>query len=72
MDVNDLRDELFQALKDLRAGKINAEQAKGISEIGQTIVNSAKVEVDYARVTEQRSGSGFIPDEKQQRKLRSA
>lgn len=70
--VQDLREALFETLADLRSGKIDVDKAKAVSEIAQTIVNTAKVEVDYCRVTEQRSGSGFLPDEPQQRPLRIA
>lgn len=48
-NINDLRESMFDTLADLRAGKITVEQAKAISDIGQTIINSAKVEVDYIR-----------------------
>lgn len=64
--VNDLREALFETLEQLKAGKIDVHQAKAVSEVAQTIINTAKVEVDYCRVTEQRSGSGFLPDEPQQ------
>ncbi len=37
------------------------ERAKEISAVAQTIVNSAKVEVDFLKVTGQKIGSGFIP-----------
>lgn len=47
--IGDLRNALFETLQDLKAGKITVEQAKSISEIGQVIINSAKVEVDYIR-----------------------
>lgn len=45
-----LRVELFATLRALREGKIDVERAKAISEVAQTIINSAKVEVDYLRV----------------------
>ena len=40
---------MFDTLADLKAGKITVEQAKTISDVGQVIINSAKVEVDYIR-----------------------
>lgn len=48
-NINHLREAMFDTLADLRAGKITVEQAKAVSDIGQTIINSAKVEVDYIR-----------------------
>lgn len=54
-NINDLRDSMFQTLSDLREGKITVEQAKAMSDIGQVIINSAKVEVDHIRA---RGGDG--------------
>ncbi|BES72192.1 hypothetical protein RE428_32100 [Marinobacter nanhaiticus D15-8W] len=61
--IEDLRDHLFETLEKLKDGDIDIERAKAVSGVAQTIINSAKVEIDYLRVTEQRSGTGFIPDE---------
>jgi len=40
---------MFDTIQALKEGKITIEQAKAMSEIGQVIINSAKVEVDYIR-----------------------
>ncbi|HXE19320.1 MAG TPA: hypothetical protein VN629_06930 [Castellaniella sp.] len=48
-NISDLREAMFDTLADLRAGKITVEQAKAVSDVGQVIINSAKVEVDYIR-----------------------
>lgn len=48
-NISDLREAMFDTLADLKAGKITVEQAKAISDVGQVIINSAKVEVDYIR-----------------------
>lgn len=48
--VDDLRDHLFATLDGLRAGTMDVERAKAISEVAQTIINSAKVEVEAARL----------------------
>ena len=42
-------------------------RAKAISDVAQTIINSAKVEVDYMKQVGGRPVSGFIPDESQPR-----
>lgn len=47
--IGDLRDVMFDTLQLLKDKKITVEEAKAMSEIGQTIINSAKVEVDYIR-----------------------
>lgn len=42
------------------------DRAKAISEVAQAIINSAKVEVDFMKVSGAGGkGSGFIPTEKQ-------
>lgn len=60
--INDLRAHLFATLERLRdeENPMAIERAKAVSDVAQTIINSAKVEVDHQRITGQ-SGSGFIP-----------
>lgn len=60
-DITTLRDRLFEtldALKD-KENPMEIERAKAVSDIAQVIINSAKVEVDYARATGS-TVSGFI------------
>lgn len=47
--IGDLRDAMFEAMAGLKDGTITVEQAKAMSGIGQVIIASAKVEVDYIR-----------------------
>lgn len=64
-DISALRDILFESLRDLKKGA-TAEDialAKAKSELAQTIINSAKVEVDYIRASGGDSqGTGFITE----------
>jgi hypothetical protein len=63
--ISTLREHLFQAMEALQ-GKENPmeiERARAVAELGQVIINSAKVEVDHVRATGGK-GSGFIPEEK--------
>lgn len=50
-DINHLREILFDTLKELknRDSELDIERAKAINEISQTVINSAKVEVDYLK-----------------------
>ncbi len=50
--IGDLRDAMFDTLQQLKDGSITVEQARAVSEIGQVIINSAKVEVDYLRAND--------------------
>lgn len=62
--IEDLRNHLFAALEGLgdADNPMDIERAKAIADVGQTIINSAKVEVDFIKATGQQSGTGFIPD----------
>lgn len=61
-DITSLRATLFQTLRDLgnKDKPMEIDRAKAINEVAQTIINSAKVEVDAMRVIGG-SGTGFIP-----------
>lgn len=45
----DLRNHLFEAIEMLKAGEIEIDKAQAINSLAQTLVASAKVEVDYIR-----------------------
>lgn len=49
-DIEKLRDHLFSTLEGIKSGTIDAEKAKSINEVSQTIINSAKAEIEFARV----------------------
>jgi hypothetical protein len=50
--IDDLRARLFAAIDGVKDGSITVDQARTIGELSQVVVNSAKVEVDYLKVTE--------------------
>jgi len=60
--INDLRDTLFDTLASLKSGTLDIDRAKAINDVAQTIINSAKVEVDNARISGG-TGSGFLCDD---------
>lgn len=59
--IEDLRNHLFAALEGLADEEkpLDLERAKTIAAVAQTIINSAKVEVEYMEVTGQ-TGSDFM------------
>lgn len=61
--IEDLRNHLFATLEALQDEDkpMDLDRAKVIADVAQVIVNSAKVECDYLKVTEQRDGTGFFP-----------
>lgn len=58
-DINYLRESLLSVMDMLAEDKISVDRAKAICEIGQVLVNSAKVEVDMMKHTDA-DGSGFM------------
>jgi len=61
--ITDLRGHLFATLRGLndKNNPLEIERARAVCDVAQTIINSAKVEVDYLRVAGGK-GSGFIPE----------
>jgi hypothetical protein len=49
--LDDLRSVLFETLQGIKDGSIDLDKARAINEVGKTLIDSAKVEVDYLRTT---------------------
>lgn len=60
-DITKLREHLFKAMEGLTNGSISEEKARTMADVAQTIINTAKVEVDFLRVTGANHGTGFMP-----------
>lgn len=60
--ITDLRGHLFDTLRALKDKKnpMDIERARAVSDIAQTIINSAKVELEHLKVTGA-TGTGFLP-----------
>lgn len=61
-DVAELRRHLFETLQALRDkdAPMDIARARAVSEVAQVIIDSARVEVDAARVIKQAPSSGFL------------
>lgn len=59
--ITDLRATLFDTIDGIKNKSISLDQAKVINDLSQTIINSAKVEVEHLRTVKATHGSGFIP-----------
>lgn len=59
--IEDLRAALFETLQAVKGGQLEIDRAKAVGDLAQTIINTAKVEADYARATGADVRSGFIP-----------
>jgi hypothetical protein len=61
--ITDLRDHLFETLEGLKdkEAPLELDRAKAICQVAQTIINSAKIEVDYLETAGELLGQTF-PD----------
>lgn len=61
--IEDLREHLFATLRDLRdkAMPMEIERAKAVAEVARAVIDTAKVECEFVKVTGVK-GSGFIPE----------
>lgn len=57
--IEDLRAILFATIADVRSGALPLDKAQMINDLSQVMVNSAKVEVDFLKVTNGIT-SGFL------------
>lgn len=49
--IGDLRETLFATLEAVKNGSMDLDKARQINEVAKTIVDTAKVEVEYLRAT---------------------
>ena len=65
--IEDLRNHLFATLEALADDEkpMDLDRARAISDVAQTIINSAKVEVEFMKQVGATRGTGFIPEERQ-------
>ena len=59
--IENLREHLFATLKGLSEKTMDIATAKTISEVSQTIINSAKVEIEFQTQTKRLIKSAFFP-----------
>ena len=58
--IEDLRNHLFETIEMLKDKEIDVDTAKAISETAQVIINSAKIEIEFMKQTDDTKHSGFI------------
>lgn len=61
--IEDLRNHLFETLEALKdkESPMPLDRAETIGHVAQAIINTAKVEVEFMKVTGGGVGTGFIP-----------
>lgn len=60
--MQDLRNHLFATLEALQDPEkpMDIDRARAVSDVAKVLIDSARVEVDFLKVTGAASGSGFI------------
>lgn len=56
----EMRSILFETLRGVKDGTIDAEKAKTVSSVSQTLINSAKVEIDYIKTIGNKKKSNLL------------
>lgn len=66
--IEDLRNHLFETIEALKDDEnpMDIERAKAISGVAQTMINSAKTEIDFLKVTGRVDDAGFLSNERSQ------
>lgn len=59
--IDKLRETLFDTLEGVKNGTVKPDQAKAVVCVADALIDTAKVEVDYLRVTGGKGATGFIP-----------
>jgi len=59
-NLKGLRKHLFDAIRKLEGGSMKNEDAKTMAQVAQVIINSAKLEMDFKKLTEDKSGVDLL------------
>lgn len=63
--IDDLRNHLFETLEALKDDEkpMDLDRARAVAEVARVIVDSAKVEVDFLKVTGAVKSTDFLPSD---------
>jgi RNA polymerase sigma-70 factor (ECF subfamily) len=61
-NISGLRNHLFDAIRKLEGGIMKADEAKAMASLAQTIINSAKLELDYKQMIEKQPNIKMLND----------
>lgn len=67
-NIEDLRAHLFDTLKALKDKErpMDLDRARAVADVARVLVESAKIEVDFLKVTGALKSTGFLPDADEQ------
>lgn len=64
-DLETLRNHLFSVLEGLKNGTVTIDTARAMNEVGKTLVNTARVEVDFLKATDGTKSTFIASDKKE-------
>lgn len=69
--LDDLRNHLFATLEALQDAEkpMELDRARAIADVARAVIESAKTEVDFLKVTGALKGTDFFPDGEETKKL---
>lgn len=67
--ITGLRDIMFKTLRGIQDGTLDVDKAKAINDTAQTIINSAKVEVEFLKATGSPASTGFIGSDNKMKEI---
>jgi hypothetical protein len=59
-NFDEMREILFDTLRQVKSGKFDESKAKTICVISQTLINSARVEIDYIKTVSNKNKSNLL------------
>lgn len=59
-NFEEMREILFDTLRQVKSGKFDESKAKSICNISQVLINSAKVEIDYIKAVSNKTKSNLL------------
>lgn len=60
-DIEALRAHLFSAIEGVKANTLDLDKARAINEIGKTLVDTARVEVEFLKITDGEKSKFLAP-----------
>ena len=68
-NIDELREHLFDALRGLKNKTMDISTAQAMSDVSQTIIASARVEVEFAKATGEGLESKFLENTAEEKEL---
>lgn len=59
-NIDELRSHLFDTLRGLKDGSVSVECAQAVSLVGKTIIDTAKVEIEFTKASGETVESKFL------------